>query len=233
MRRSSRRRNGRAAARHGRRRRTGLGRSGWRSCLRAQAGLHAGRGSRRCRRLRRCARRCRQSGFRGRTWRRRPGRGRLLRYRRHVRGGARSGRRLTLRHWRALGLRTRSRRLGTRLRRGHRGRLRPRNSRAGLHLRRARSLGGARRDGPLGTALARLPTRRTVLLLWPLAWSPSRLLVAGCGGLGQPVSGFGKGLPGLRNDEGRQDGPDQQPAFRAHCNSRCSFQRAGIRPVRA
>ncbi|KRE00478.1 hypothetical protein ASE61_20770 [Bosea sp. Root670] len=78
----------------------------------------------------------------------------------------------------------------------------------------------------------------TGLCAWLLrAPRPARIiLVSGTGGLCDPVSGLGEGLPGLRKDEGRQDGPDQQPAFRAHFLfpsfvSTCRYQAAsGLNP---
>ncbi|MCR4522142.1 hypothetical protein, partial [Bosea sp. 47.2.35] len=116
---------------------------------------------------------------------------------------------------------------------GHGGRLRPGRGRSWLHLRRARRLRLGRRSrgsGPFRTTL--LAGLSTLWRLRPLPWRAG-IIVSGGGGLCDPVSGLGEGLPGLRKDEGRQDGPDQQPAFRAHLYSRRSFQRAGIRPLPA
>lgn len=201
----------------GRRRRWRNRRTTTRSDRRRRAGArlrHDTRDGRLDRRARRCRAGCR--GF--------AGRGR----------GTRHGRRLT-RHGRALRLRTHGRRLGARLGRGHGGRLHPGGCRRRLHLRRARSLrlgGRGRGCGPFRAALlAGLAALWLLRAPWP-AW----VLISGGGGLCDPVSGLSEGLPGLREDEGRQDGPDQQPAFRAHLYSRrfvstCGYQAAhGLNP---
>jgi hypothetical protein len=138
-----------------------------------------------------------------------------------------------MRHGRTLGLLAHRRRLGARLGRGHGRRLRPGDRRSGLHLRWTRRLrlgGGCRGGGPLRATLTGL-CARLLRAPWP-AW----IVISGGGGLCDPVSGLSKGLPGLRKDEGRQDGPDQQPAFRAHPYSRrfvstCGYQAAsGLNP---
>lgn len=98
-----------------------------------------------------------------------------------------------------------------------------------LHLRRARSFRSAGRCRPLRRMLAGLGSRRAVRALA----RPAAAIVVAPRCLGEPGAQWSEGLAGLGEDEGRQDGSDQQPAFRAHCNSRCPFQRAGIRPLSA
>jgi hypothetical protein len=68
---------------------------------------------------------------------------------------------------------------------------------------------------------------------WPLVLSAAAIVVAASRSLGELNSQRRKGLAGLGEDEGRQDGSDQQPAFREHRNSRHSFHRVGIRPLMA
>ncbi|BCB21816.1 hypothetical protein OCUBac02_47100 [Bosea sp. ANAM02] len=108
--------------------------------------------------------------------------------------------------------------------------MRPGGSRGGLCLRRTRRLGPGGSGRPFRPAL--LAGLRVLRRLRALR-STRIIPVSRGGGLCDPVSGLSKGLSGLRKDEGRQDGPDQQPAFRAHLYSRRSFQPAGIRPLTA
>ncbi|MFC5294439.1 hypothetical protein [Bosea minatitlanensis] len=62
-----------------------------------------------------------------------------------------------------------------------------------------------------------------------LARPAAALVVAAAGRLGELNPQWREGLACLGEDEGRQDGSDQQPAFRAHRNSRVWFRHAAIR----
>lgn len=99
-----------------------------------------------------------------------------------------------------------------------------------LHLRRAWRLRCARSSRTLRSMLTWLATLRSP---WTLALSAAAVIVAAARCLGELNALRREGLSCLGKDEGWQDGPDQQPAFRAHRNSRRSFQHTGIRPLMA